>query len=107
MNEEIKEVRSPLDLVTIPVKEYKELCKAEAILGMTKQLMEKDEEIHKIKEDAEQYRGWWCKYSSENDKLKEELEEAHKTIDKYKADMQKLLGIQELQKVKEESHEDS
>lgn len=101
MSEEIKEIKSPLDLVTITVVEYKALCKAEARLEMMQELNAKNDEIAKINEEMEQYKRWWHNGSNENDKLKEELEQTHQNLDEAKNQIEMLLGVQELKKVSE------
>lgn len=94
MNEEIKEIKTeptivqvkeekqdlnPFDYVTIPLEKYIKLVK----------------KVERLKAEVEREKSQ--KYHYYND-----LCEARENVEKYKTDMQKLLGIQELKQVKEQ-----
>ena len=97
MNEEIKEIKTeptivqvkeekqdlnPFDYVTIPLEKYIKLVK----------------KVERLKAEVEREKSQ--KYHYYND-----LCEARENVEKYKTDMQKLLGIQELKQVKEEQED--
>lgn len=108
MNEEIREVLAeneakrnkeqkteqvinPLDYVTIPIKEYRKLIKkVERVKMQNKQL----KELAEVQKKADDYRRWWKEEEQEKDELRKNLDEA-------KAQIAELLGLQELEKVRE------
>lgn len=96
MNEEIREVLAeneakrnkeqkteqvinPLDYVTIPIKEYRRLIK----------------KVAKLKHDRDEQRHQKYEYYRQ-------VEELRKTVDAYKNDIRKLVGLDELKKVGEQ-----
>ena len=96
MNEEIREVLAeneakrnkpeqaeqtinPLDYVTIPIKEYRKLIK----------------KVAKLKHDRDEQRHQKYEYYRQ-------VEELRKTVDAYKNDIRKLVGLDELKKVGEQ-----
>ena len=79
--EEIKEVKH----IMIPVKEYRKL-------------IEKNVRLKLIKS---QYEKWWLESDNKCKDLEKQLTEAHEIIRQYKEELEKKLGISELQKVKE------
>ena len=104
MDNEIKEVLAeneakrekkpdvnPLDYVTIPISEYHKLIrKVERMKAENKQL----KELAEVQKKADDYRRWWKEEEQEKDELRKNLDEA-------KAQIAELLGLKELEKVRE------
>ena len=70
---------NPLDYVTIPIKEYRRLIK----------------KVAKLKNDRDEQRHQKYEYYRQ-------VEELRKTVDAYKNDIRKLVGLDELKKVGEQ-----
>ena len=70
---------NPLDYVTIPIKEYRRLIK----------------KVAKLKHDRDEQRHQKYEYYRQ-------VEELRKTVDAYKNDIRKLVGLDELKKVGEQ-----
>ena len=88
MEEKVKEVKH----IMIPVKEYQKL-----IAKIERQkILNKD-----TTENYENCRRWWKEEEAKRKDLEKQLTEAHEIIKQYKEELEKKLGISELQKVKE------
>lgn len=74
-----EQVINPLDYVTIPIKEYRKLIK----------------KVAKLKHDRDEQRHQKYEYYRQ-------VEELRKTVDAYKNDIRKLVGLDELKKVGEQ-----
>ena len=76
---EAEQTINPLNYVTIPIKEYRRLIK----------------KVAKLKHDRDEQRHQKYEYYSQ-------VEELRKTVDAYKNDIRKLVGLDELKKVGEQ-----
>lgn len=102
MEEEIREMTpepkpdiNPLEYVTIPIREYRKLIKK---VEQLKAMLVESEKVTKLTEDRDKYERWWNDERKQSEDLAEQLTEAHRLIKQYKADYEKLLGIDELKK---------
>lgn len=81
-NKQAEQTINPLDYVTIPIKEYRKLIK----------------KVAKLKHDRDEQRHQKYEYYRQ-------VEELRKTVDAYKNDIRKLVGLDELKKVGEQNAE--
>ena len=80
--EQVEQTINPLDYVTIPIKEYRKLIK----------------KVAKLKDDRDEQR-------HQKNEYYRQVEELRKTVDAYKNDIRKLVGLDELKKVGEQDAE--
>ena len=91
-NEEVKEQKefSPFDYVTIPVKEYRKMIRK--IEKLKAQLME-SERVIKLTEESKNHYAWYKEEKSKAEELRTNLDDA-------KAQISKMLGVNELEQVR-------
>lgn len=93
--QETQQAINPLDYVTIPIKEYRKMIKK---IERMKAKLTEFEQVAAITKKADQYYQWWSDERAKTKDLEEQLAEAQRITNEYKADYEKLLGIDELKK---------